>query len=101
MQVWTPVPTRTFDFRLFLSSAPALSAAPSKGLMAWGSCPVFSPLNPGPLGFASGTCCLYKAGGQDGCLGPLAIGALPLLGLGLGLNVAQGLLVSTWLGFPC
>lgn len=42
-----------------------------------------------------------RAGGQDGCLGLLAICALPALGLSLGLNVAQGLLVSTWLGFPC
>lgn len=40
-----------------------------------------------------------RAGGQDGCLGLLAICALPALGLSL--NVAQGLLVSTWLGFPC
>lgn len=62
---------------------------------------VFSESSPSGLCMGEPKVSVFKSGGQDGCPDCWLAVSSAAPGLCLGLNAAQGLLVSTWLGFPC
>lgn len=62
---------------------------------------VSSESSPSRLRMGEPKVSVFKSGGQDGCPDCRLAVSSAAPGLCLRLNAAQGLLVSTWLGFPC
>lgn len=90
-------PQGTNDFSLFLSRW-LCSGGRQKGRVAGWSCPMAAPSIPALWALQLGACRCYlrlESGLAAGTVGFLCLSLLP------GLGSAQGLLVITWLGFPC